>query len=97
MRLACKSSGILEVVGIKYILSSLAVISSVEDLKNFDMSTEHLTTLINVGVAGMQTLKVTGPRLNATKQERANKIYGLDKRLNITVLPSLPLLEVLTL
>ncbi|XP_047140393.1 trafficking protein particle complex subunit 8 isoform X2 [Hydra vulgaris] len=94
LRLTSKMSGCLEVVGIKYILSSIAVIISLEDTRNIEVNTQHLTTLISCGVAGMQPLKVAGPRLNSTKQERANKVYGLDKRLNVTVVSSLPLIEV---
>ena len=40
------------------------------------------------------TLEVQGQRLNNTKEEKANKMYGPDRRLDVVIVPPMPKLEV---
>lgn len=50
--------------------------------------------LAAVGVTGVKMLSVKGARLNNTKEQKATVTYDSDKRLEINVVPQLPLLEV---
>ena len=48
-----------------------------------------------VFVRGKQKIEVQGPRLNAKKDEMVNKMYGPDRRLDLTVLEEMPILQVM--
>lgn len=45
-------------------------------------------------VRGRVNLDVQGPRLNVSKAEKASKMYGPDRRLDIVIAPEMPRLEV---
>ncbi|XP_060083234.1 trafficking protein particle complex subunit 8-like [Ylistrum balloti] len=45
-------------------------------------------------VRGKQKLEVQGPRLNITKEDKANKMYGPDRRLDLVIQQEMPLLQV---
>ncbi|XP_060558094.1 trafficking protein particle complex subunit 8-like isoform X2 [Ruditapes philippinarum] len=47
-----------------------------------------------VYVRGKQKIEVQGPRLNTKKEEMASKVYGPDRRLDLTIHEQMPLLEV---
>lgn len=47
-----------------------------------------------VSILGRLELVVKGPRLNNSKAEKTSVIYGKDNRLNLDVVPAMPLLEV---
>uniref|UniRef100_A0A8C7SUB6 TPPC8 first Ig-like domain-containing protein n=1 Tax=Oncorhynchus mykiss TaxID=8022 RepID=A0A8C7SUB6_ONCMY len=47
-------------------------------------------------VRGRQDLEIQGPRLNQTKEEKTSVSHGPDRRLDPTITPPMPLLEVLT-
>lgn len=47
-----------------------------------------------VYVRGKQKIEVQGPRLNNKKEEMASKVYGPDRRLDLTVKEQMPLLQV---
>ncbi|XP_045191789.2 trafficking protein particle complex subunit 8-like isoform X2 [Mercenaria mercenaria] len=47
-----------------------------------------------VYVRGKQKIEVQGPRLNNKKEEMASKVYGPDRRLDLTIHEQMPLLEV---
>lgn len=48
----------------------------------------------SIHVRGKQRLEVQGPRLNSTKEEKVNKVYGPDRRLDLVIKPQMPLLQV---
>ncbi len=43
---------------------------------------------------GKTLFHVKGIRLNSTRKERLNTIYGVDKRLELQIVPEAPLLQV---
>lgn len=45
-------------------------------------------------VRGKQKLEVQGPRLSVTKEDKANKMYGPDRRLDLVIHQEMPLLQV---
>lgn len=47
-----------------------------------------------IHVRGKQKLEVQGLRLNSTKEEKANKMYGPDRRLDLVIKQEMPLLQV---
>lgn len=49
----------------------------------------------SVLVRGKQKLEPQGPRLNGTKEERTQKLYGPDRRLDLIVQEEMPILEVM--
>lgn len=48
-------------------------------------------------VRGRQDLEIQGPRLNHTKEEKTSVSHGSDRRLDPTITPPMPLLEVLVM
>ena len=47
------------------------------------------------GIMGKRLFHVKGIRLNGSRRERLNVMYGVDKRLEIQVMPEAPLLHVI--
>lgn len=94
LRLISKTAGHVRITGIKYTLSSIGVISSVDEYGKSELSMHQEGILKSVGILGMQSIDVKGPRLNANKQQKSSVVYGVDKRLETCILPVLPLLEV---
>lgn len=90
-----KTAGHVRITGIKYTLSSIGVISSVDEYGKSELSMHQEGILKSVGILGMQSIDVKGPRLNANKQQKSSVVYGVDKRLETCILPVLPLLEVI--
>ncbi|CAF0737248.1 unnamed protein product [Didymodactylos carnosus] len=76
-----KRSGHLTILGLCYRLNILV------------QNTSDQTTWPD-GLYGKQLFHVKGSRLNSTRKERLNVMYGTDKRLEINVLPEAPLLQV---
>lgn len=48
-----------------------------------------------INVRGKQRLEVQGPRLNNTKEEKVNKVYGPDCRLDLVIKQEMPILKVI--
>jgi hypothetical protein len=46
------------------------------------------------GIIGKASFHVKGTRLNSNRKERLNVLYGVDKRLELQVVPEAPLLHV---
>ncbi|KAJ8303460.1 hypothetical protein KUTeg_019856 [Tegillarca granosa] len=88
MTLTPHQTGELRVVGISYNLgvsqSSFGV-----DSNGPKQSQSSL-----IQVRGKQKLEVQGPRLNNTKEEKASKVYGPDRRLDLVIQQEMPLLQV---
>ncbi|KAK2556882.1 Trafficking protein particle complex subunit 8 [Acropora cervicornis] len=85
-------TGQLCITGVKYRLSSVAINGPIEE----KFSTPPLTNsaMSAVSILGRLELEVKGPRLNNTKAEKTSVIHGKDNRLNLDVVPAMPLLEV---
>jgi len=92
--LTVHQAGHLKIVGVKYMLSSIGVTSAGVGVTAAETSVNQDGLLKAAGVLGMQELKVKGPRLNSSKQERSTVAYGDDKRLEPHVIPALPELQV---
>ncbi|KAK5869396.1 hypothetical protein PBY51_024117 [Eleginops maclovinus] len=87
LRLLPHRTGQLNIVGLVY---NLAAASSGETAP----STEGQQTLDLMVVRGRQDLKIQGPRLNQTKEDKMLIRHGLDRRLDPIITPPMPLMEV---
>ncbi|XP_039983862.1 trafficking protein particle complex subunit 8 isoform X2 [Xiphias gladius] len=87
LRLLPHRTGQLNIVGVVY---NLAEASSGEMTPSSD---GQQTTDLMV-VRGRQDLKIQGPRLNQTKEDKMSVRHGPDRRLDPIITPSMPLMEV---
>ncbi|XP_041791493.1 trafficking protein particle complex subunit 8 [Chelmon rostratus] len=87
LRLLPHRTGQLNIVGVVY---NLAAGSSGE----MAPSTEGQQTLDLMVVRGRQDLKIRGPRLNQTKEDKMLVRHGPDQRLDPIITPPMPLMEV---
>ncbi|XP_076583417.1 trafficking protein particle complex subunit 8 isoform X2 [Chaetodon auriga] len=87
LRLLPHRTGQLNIVGVVY---NLAAASSGE----MASSTEGQQTLDLMVVRGRQDLKIRGPRLNQTKEDKMLVRHGPDQRLDPIITPPMPLMEV---
>lgn len=86
LRLLPHRTGQLNIVGVVYNLaaaSSGEMASSTEDQQTLDLM-----------VRGKQDLKIRGPRLNLTKEDKMSVRHGPDRRLDPIITPPMPLMEV---
>lgn len=75
---------------------------SLEDYKNKSTLTHSVDVFLSTGqptldlmvVRGRQDLKIQGPRLNQTKEDKMVIRHGLDRRLDPIITPPMPLMEV---
>lgn len=86
LRLLPHRTGNLNVVGVVY---NLAAASSGETAP-----TEGQQKLELLVVRGQQDLKIQGPRLNQTKEDKMMVRHGPDRRLEPIITPPMPLMEV---
>ena len=94
-----RQSGQLRVVGLAYNLgtSSLAQNSAgMQTESNSSTAGQPVkpSYTSSVLVRGKQKLEPRGPRLNFTKEDRTQKRYGPDRRLDLLVQEEMPILEV---
>ncbi|XP_031694645.1 trafficking protein particle complex subunit 8-like isoform X1 [Anarrhichthys ocellatus] len=87
LRLLPHRTGQLNIVGVVY---NLAAASSGETAP----SSEGQQALDVMVVRGRQDLKIQGPRLNQTKEDKMLVRHGLDRRLDPIITPPMPLMEV---
>uniref|UniRef100_A0A7N6B0E5 Trafficking protein particle complex 8 n=1 Tax=Anabas testudineus TaxID=64144 RepID=A0A7N6B0E5_ANATE len=82
-------TGQLNIVGVVYYLAA----ASSGEIVNFLTSTgqQKMDTMM---VYGRQDLKIQGPRLNQTKEDKMSVQHGPDRRLNPIITPPMPLMEV---
>ena len=85
-------TGQLRILGLKYNLSSVAISGPVDD--GFSTPAESHPAVSAVSIQGRLDLQLKGPRLNSTKVEKTSVVYGQDNRLNLVVVPAMPLLKV---
>lgn len=84
LRLLPHRTGQLNIVGVVY---NLAAAPSGDH-------TEGKQTGLDMVVYGRQDLKIQGPRLNQTKEDKMVVRHGSDQRLNPIITPPMPLMEV---
>ena len=81
-------TGELHVTGLAYNLAaSSTATATVSDGQSF-------ASMQGVSVRGKLNLECQGPRLNKTKAHRASRMYDIDRRLDVHVVPAMPRLEV---
>uniref|UniRef100_A0A4W5L065 Trafficking protein particle complex subunit 8 n=1 Tax=Hucho hucho TaxID=62062 RepID=A0A4W5L065_9TELE len=83
LKLLPHQTGQLNILGLVY---NLASTSSTGDTT--------INTAEGTSVRGRQDLEIQGPRLNQTKEEKTSVSHGPDRRLDPTITPPMPLLEV---
>uniref|UniRef100_A0A673VYZ7 Trafficking protein particle complex subunit 8 n=1 Tax=Salmo trutta TaxID=8032 RepID=A0A673VYZ7_SALTR len=86
LKLLPHQTGQLNILGLVY---NLASTSSTGDTTINSPSAAEGTS-----VRGRQDLEIQGPRLNQTKEEKTSVSHGPDRRLDPTITPPMPLLEV---
>ncbi|XP_057698000.1 trafficking protein particle complex subunit 8 isoform X2 [Corythoichthys intestinalis] len=86
LRLLPHRTGCLTVTGVVYDLAAAPVPETGED--------EGTQKVESVPVSGKQDLKIRGPRLNRTKEDKMFVRYGPDRRLEPIITPPAPLMEV---
>ncbi|KAM6962723.1 trafficking protein particle complex subunit 8 [Aplochiton taeniatus] len=84
LRLLPHLTGQLNILGVAYNLAASPSATSSDEQQASDLLT----------VRGRQDLEIQGPRLNLTKEEKTSVCHGPDRRLNPTITPAMPLLEV---
>ncbi|XP_072246347.1 trafficking protein particle complex subunit 8 isoform X2 [Leuresthes tenuis] len=87
LKLLPHRTGQLNIVGVIYNLTS----SSPGEMT---LNTEGQQTLDVMVVRGRQDLKIQGPRLNLTKEDKMLVRHGTDRRLDPIITPPMPLMEV---
>uniref|UniRef100_A0A8C8KAE4 Trafficking protein particle complex 8 n=1 Tax=Oncorhynchus tshawytscha TaxID=74940 RepID=A0A8C8KAE4_ONCTS len=102
LKLLPHQTGQLNILGLVY---NLASTSSTGDTINSTAASQtegnihmvmqsHTHTAEGTSVRGRQDLEIQGPRLNQTKEEKTSVSHGPDRRLDPTITPPMPLLEV---
>uniref|UniRef100_A0A8C8K811 Trafficking protein particle complex 8 n=1 Tax=Oncorhynchus tshawytscha TaxID=74940 RepID=A0A8C8K811_ONCTS len=93
LKLLPHQTGQLNILGLVY---NLASTSSTGDTINSTAAsqTEAPSAAEGTSVRGRQDLEIQGPRLNQTKEEKTSVSHGPDRRLDPTITPPMPLLEV---
>ncbi|XP_067086412.1 trafficking protein particle complex subunit 8 isoform X2 [Osmerus mordax] len=89
LRLLPHLTGQLHILGVAYNLASSP--STGEPANSVAGSQSEGEGLL---VRGRQDLQIQGPRLNHTKEEKTSVCHGPDRRLDPTITPPMPLLEV---
>ncbi|KAM9796053.1 trafficking protein particle complex subunit 8-like isoform 5-T5 [Syngnathus typhle] len=87
LRLLPHRTGCLSITGVVYDLAAASPAETPDD----DDGLLKAETII---VSGKQDLKIRGPRLNHTKEDKMFVRYGPDRRLEPIVTPPMPLMEV---
>ncbi|KAF7203778.1 trafficking protein particle complex subunit 8 [Nothobranchius furzeri] len=87
LRLLPHRTGQLNIVGVVYDLTSSFAGETASN-------TEGQQALSQMTVRGRQDLKIRGPRLNLTKEDKMQVRYGADQRLEPIITPPMPLMEV---
>uniref|UniRef100_A0A4W5KU92 Trafficking protein particle complex subunit 8 n=1 Tax=Hucho hucho TaxID=62062 RepID=A0A4W5KU92_9TELE len=85
LKLLPRQTGQLNILGLVYNLASTPT---------GDSTINSPSALEGTWVRGRQDLKIQGPRLNQTKEEKTSVSHGPDRRLDPTITPPMPLLEV---
>ncbi|XP_043984891.1 trafficking protein particle complex subunit 8 [Gambusia affinis] len=87
LKLLPHRTGQLNIVGVIYNLTS-------SHFGEASSNTEGQQMLDTTIIRGRQDLKIQGPRLNLTKEDKMQVRYDMDRRLEPIITPSMPLMEV---
>lgn len=94
-------TGDLHIVGLAYNLgTSQHVNTTVTSTPNNQLAAplslghNKSSFISSISVRGCVNLEVQGQRLNTSKEEKAGKMYGSDRRLDLIIAPKMPKLEV---
>ncbi|ESO86902.1 hypothetical protein LOTGIDRAFT_202689, partial [Lottia gigantea] len=93
LTLVPRQPGELRIVGLAYNLGTTPQPSQ-QSTESTSIDGSKSSFINSVFVRGKQRLEVQGPRLNNNKEEKINKIYGPDRRLDLVVQEEMPILEV---
>uniref|UniRef100_A0A673XUK4 Trafficking protein particle complex subunit 8 n=1 Tax=Salmo trutta TaxID=8032 RepID=A0A673XUK4_SALTR len=86
LKLLPRQTGQLNILGLVYNLASTP--------STGDSTINSPSATAGTSVRGRQDLEIQGPRLNQTKEEKTSVSHGPDRRLDPTITPPMPLLEV---
>ncbi|RUS81108.1 hypothetical protein EGW08_011148, partial [Elysia chlorotica] len=93
-----RQPGQLRVVGLAYNLGTSSLAQNSAGLQESNSGIANQTVkpsyTSSVLVRGKQKLEPRGPRLNITKEDRTQKRYGPDRRLDLLVQEEMPILEI---
>ncbi|KAM4739693.1 trafficking protein particle complex subunit 8 [Anableps anableps] len=87
LKLLPHRTGQLNIVGVIYNLTS-------SHFGETSSNTEGQQMLDSMIIRGRQDLKIQGPRLNLTKEDKMQVRHGMDRRLEPIITPPMPLMEV---
>ncbi|CAB1324027.1 unnamed protein product, partial [Coregonus sp. 'balchen'] len=91
LKLLPRQTGQLNILGLVY---NLASTPSTGDSTINSNASQGPSATEGTSVRGRQDLEIQGPRLNQTKEEKTSVSHGPDRRLDPTITPPMPLLEV---
>uniref|UniRef100_A0A8C7IEG0 Trafficking protein particle complex subunit 8 n=1 Tax=Oncorhynchus kisutch TaxID=8019 RepID=A0A8C7IEG0_ONCKI len=86
LKLLPRQTGQLTILGLVYNLASTP--------STGDSTINSPSATAGTSVRGRQDLEIQGPRLNQSKEEKTSVSHGPDRRLDPTITPPMPLLEV---
>uniref|UniRef100_A0A8C8EUZ2 Trafficking protein particle complex 8 n=1 Tax=Oncorhynchus tshawytscha TaxID=74940 RepID=A0A8C8EUZ2_ONCTS len=86
LKLLPRQTGQLTILGLVYNLASTS--------STGDSTINSPSATAGTSVRGRQDLEIQGPRLNQSKEEKTSVSHGPDRRLDPTITPPMPLLEV---
>ena len=92
-----QQTGELHITGIIYSINTSSLNTSISHhniTSDGSVAEKQGSPIVSCTVRGHQTLDVTGPRLNSTKQEMTSQMYGPDRRLDLVVTNAMPRLQV---
>ena len=93
LSLKAQQTGELHITGLAYQLGTCTA-NQQNSLPMSGISSMKPSFVSGITVLGKVNLEVQGPRLNGKKEEKAGKMYGPDRRLDLVIVPGMPLLEV---
>uniref|UniRef100_A0A3P9Q799 Trafficking protein particle complex subunit 8 n=1 Tax=Poecilia reticulata TaxID=8081 RepID=A0A3P9Q799_POERE len=95
LKLLPHRTGQLNIVGVIYNLTSSHLGEASSNTEGmFPHISTRQQTLESMIIRGRQDLKIQGPRLNLTKEDKMQVRYGTDRRLEPIITPPMPLMEV---
>ncbi|XP_071005855.1 trafficking protein particle complex subunit 8-like isoform X1 [Oncorhynchus clarkii lewisi] len=94
LKLLPHQTGQLNILGLVYNLASTSSTGDTTINSTAASQTEGPSAAEGTSVRGRQDLEIQGPRLNQTKEEKTSVSHGPDRRLDPTITPPMPLLEV---
>ncbi|XP_050396209.1 trafficking protein particle complex subunit 8 isoform X1 [Patella vulgata] len=90
LTLVPRQPGELRIVGLAYNLGT----TPQQPVVTLPGESNKSSYFSSVFVRGKQRLEVQGPRLNNTKEDKVNKAYGPDRRLDLVIQEEMPILQV---